>query len=352
VSSVLHHSALVSLAAHCAVGLAFAVAPAGPGDSAIARATNTKAPMALEPLTVELVVVLPEELPAPSASVVAPSPSPSATTGTPARARAQRTTPTVTTNEPIDAAVASIATDVERAPAPWRPLVGAGLDHLVGPSPTPASIASPLALGAIPRIPRHGGRPPRTGESALRWRRDGDGWVATDGIIGARIGADGSIVAFDDPPAVELETPLSMSFDVSDMVMRAAGLDPYQSRKLSVMDTTRATRASMAMAAEDQRLQQAIRDIRGRLLAIWSDTSSSIERRRELVYLLWEECAETGSASRLRASRAIRSSIEAFVREHAPRGSREAYTAIELQRLNRGRTSGPAFSPYSTPDQR
>lgn len=339
-SSWFHRCALVSLAAHGAASLVLA----RPGP---AQRTPSSEPTPA--MTVELVVVPARGLPSRAAVAAVrhadrpTRPKVRATRRVGRSARVQR---------PGFDAGASVPSHDDTGPAVTRPppLTGALLEELVAPGPRQATERSALESGPSPRIPGRRGQPGQTRDARIQWRRPRNRAAVSDGLITARIATDGSIEAFDDPPAARLDSPLSGSFDVGDMVMRAVGMDPYQARKLALMDATRDARAAMAIAEERQRLTLAVGDMPARLLAIWNDPSLGIERRRELIFLMWDECAESGSSARMQASRAVRATIEAFVRQHAPSGSRSAYSLSELDRLNRRRRAQTPFAPYAPRD--
>jgi hypothetical protein len=79
---------------------------------------------------------------------------------------------------------------------------------------------------------------------------------------------------------------------------------------------------------------------------VWSDPQWTAAERRELLFLLWDECAEADDAWLGAAGAQARGIIERFVRAQLPRGSPDGYADAELERLNRRRPRGPRYRPY------
>ena len=201
------------------------------------------------------------------------------------------------------------------------------------------------------------------------------GFVAQTSVFRARIHPDGT-VSFDDERSIGFEgvgrkrnprsggrpgsgpagdrddawTPnlptVRVRFDVTDMLMRAAGDDPYGARKQAFLDATRDTREGLARAARSERLARSTASIRGHLAAIWAREDMPPPRRRRLLFELWDEASEDGPEEVVRTARAVRGIIEDFVRNELPRGSEHAYPPRELERLNAERASRARFEPY------
>jgi len=135
-------------------------------------------------------------------------------------------------------------------------------------------------------------------------------------------------------------------FDFTDWIMRRHKQDPYSAAKLQFLDRTRAQRMRMAAVEKASNLRNAVFNLRRRLRAVWSDTRLSPARRRALLFELWDECAESGSANVRAAATRARATIVAFIRRQLPAGSVHAYTDAELKRLNAGKKSRALFAPY------
>lgn len=136
------------------------------------------------------------------------------------------------------------------------------------------------------------------------------------------------------------------SFDVTDWLMRRTKQDPYSYLKARFLDRTRAERMRMATVEKGENLRHALFRLRRNLRAVWTSATWPAARRRQLLFELWDECAETGSAEVLAVATRARATIIAFVRRNLPAGSAHAYTGSELKRLNRSRKSSEMFLPY------
>lgn len=171
----------------------------------------------------------------------------------------------------------------------------------------------------------------------------GSGRHADDGLAKADIDEDGSVRSLQPvaPFAVEKGT---VRFDVTDAVFAAAGMDPYQSRKRKLLDDTRSDRAQMATTARSRRLRQSLVRTKRMLAELWSRPDLGPEGKRELIFSLWDECAEEGSAEVVASAQAVRATIETFVRRELPR--KQGYSEAELARLNAARQSRATFAPY------
>jgi hypothetical protein len=82
------------------------------------------------------------------------------------------------------------------------------------------------------------------------------------------------------------------------------------------------------------------------LAAVWRYREWSLQTRKRILFELWDECAERGSAAELAAAGAARAIIIGFIRRRLPKGTAAAYSAAELARLNRQRSSKARFEPY------
>ena len=167
-----------------------------------------------------------------------------------------------------------------------------------------------------------------------------------DGPTTAHVERDGR-VSFEDKPSVGFELPIITggSFELTDLAMRMAGEDPYSARKLDLLDRTRPERMQMAATERSSNLKDAALRTPATLEGIWRGPGDLAGKRR-LLFTLWDECAETGSAEVLASARAVRASIVAFIRRRLPRGSRAGYSDRELDTLNARRTSRERFAPY------
>lgn len=188
------------------------------------------------------------------------------------------------------------------------------------------------------------------------WRDSGNGTMrATGEPFKASIAADGTI-RFQDRPNVQFDgigtmpgtfiPALSGRFDVTDAVMASLGEVLYPYRKLKLMDQSREMRAGMAVRAKGQALEVSLAGYPRRLHTLWRDSQYTLAQRKQLLFALWDECAESGDDNVMATARSIRASTLAFIRKVLPAGAPGAYTETELAELNARRQSAAAFEPY------
>jgi hypothetical protein len=102
----------------------------------------------------------------------------------------------------------------------------------------------------------------------------------------------------------------------------------------------------MALAWRRDRLQEALLRMPAWLERLWQEPGRTPAERRELYFLLWDECAEEGPEDVVLGARQVRATIETFIRRRLPEGSPHGYTAAELELFNRERSSTRPFDPY------
>ncbi len=157
----------------------------------------------------------------------------------------------------------------------------------------------------------------------------------------ARIARDGR-VNFDDKSVRDFKG-LSGGFDITDMLMRAKGNDPYRAEKQAFMLQTEGMRKKMAQAALKERVNASLANLPAHLDAIWRDPRRSPEQRRRTLYEMWKDGAESDLEAIDAASSAC-DIVETFVRRYLPQGSDDGYSEEELAMLNRGQKK--KFQPY------
>jgi hypothetical protein len=174
--------------------------------------------------------------------------------------------------------------------------------------------------------------------------------VFDNGGFSAVIGEDGSI-GFVDHSLGGGAMPLLawLSFDATDIAMRAAGEDPYLAEKLRIMDGTREERMAVRRRHDRVVMRRALDDLPAYLDAVWQQTAWTPATRRRILFALWDEAAEEGNALLVAGGAEARATIERFIAETIPPGSRHAFSGAELADLNRIRTSRHAFAPYPAP---
>jgi hypothetical protein len=134
-------------------------------------------------------------------------------------------------------------------------------------------------------------------------------------------------------------------FDVTDAFMRRKGMDPYASKKLAFLDSTRDERVQLGAAHREQQLQKTSQLVQRNLDQLWQRVPDPAGRRAAL-FELWDEIVETGDERVVEAGRAARRLVVGFIRARLPAGGPDAYTADELAALNRRRQSRTPFAPY------
>lgn len=244
---------------------------------------------------------------------------------------------------------------VERSKLDWRRNPAAGRDQRTrtmppalpgpggngatfGPMVQPPTREGPMGIADLALVP--------DGKGGYRGQRPGFEFdIERDGTI-----------HFKDRPPVELAgfglglgmIVLAATFDLTDMLMRAAGMDPYSHDKGRVAELTRGMRMDMRAAERPRRIAAALAQLPADLERLWGRRDLAGAARRELLFQLWDDLLEGPAAGteEAAAARRARAEILQFVRRRLPEGSAEAFTAPELARLNARRRSGAPFAPY------
>ncbi len=150
-----------------------------------------------------------------------------------------------------------------------------------------------------------------------------------------------------------------------DLINAAAGEDPYARLKAKLLEATFEMRLGMAVSFQKQQIDKRLARLGGELDKIWADERRDLGARKELLFQRWDECDEPEDVAataelpgfgavenselddaRHDAAASARKRILKFIREHAPKGSADAFTAAELADMNRRRASKQKFSPY------
>ena len=185
-----------------------------------------------------------------------------------------------------------------------------------------------------------------------------------NGHFVATLRADGR-VDFRDKGAKATWTQIGLG-GPGDLLAAAGGDDPNARLKFKLLEATFEMRLGMAIAFQKKQIDKRLDRLSGELTKIWADERRSLGDRKELLFQRWDECDEPEDVAspitaipgfgdvetseldeaRTHAASSARRMIETFIREHAPKGSAEAYTAAELADMNRRRASTQSFSPY------
>jgi hypothetical protein len=172
---------------------------------------------------------------------------------------------------------------------------------------------------------------------------DGTGRKSEHKTFKIKVAADGSATIHD--KANVQRKGLGATFDVTDGLMRSHGIDPYSSYKLKILDETREERVAMGKQHRTQQLAMSAVHMKKNLERLWSMTSD-IEKRKQGVFELWDDCAETGAEELVVGGRSARAYVVGFIRTKLPAGSELAFSSDEIERLNRQRKSQATFAPY------
>jgi hypothetical protein len=206
--------------------------------------------------------------------------------------------------------------------------------HAVPPLPGGEDLPAPLdALGAVTESPTPADRLDQPGFTAS---------IAPDGTV-----------RFDDRAlgggtGAATLAPF-LSFDLSDVVMRAIGDDPYLARKLALLDATFDERMVRRARHDAATMRRALGELPRYLAAVWATRRWSPALRRRILFALWDEAAEDGNELVRRGGAEARATIEAFVARVLSPEHPHAFSAAELDELNLGRGSRARFAPYPAP---
>lgn len=174
------------------------------------------------------------------------------------------------------------------------------------------------------------------------------------------------------PDVLELsKVPMARSKPHPELSVRLAGLsdrlthqgrERHEQEALAAKGLTESARVLVAIAEAAEITERQLAALDGELAALWADASKPASERRRLLFARWDECEEGDAgaeplqlttavelpdALRGQAGARARAIIEAFVREHVPAGSGDAYDADELEVLNGQRNSSRSFDPYA-----
>lgn len=128
--------------------------------------------------------------------------------------------------------------------------------------------------------------------------------------------------------------------------MHEAGIDPYASAKRQWLDKTRDERVRIGAAYRKDQLARTPEYMRRNLAAAWAATANDPEARKQALFELWDDCAESGDDPLVAAGTAARLYVIGFIRAHLPQGTDGAFTSGDLGRLNARKRSAATFLPY------
>jgi hypothetical protein len=182
-------------------------------------------------------------------------------------------------------------------------------------------------------------------KSTAELQPDGTGTKANHHTFKMKFNGDGTVAKIDDKRNFRITSPLSAEFDVTDALMRSKGIDPYSSYKLKVLDDTREERVAIGKRYRTQQLAQSKHHMQRNLDRLWA-TATDLAARKQGLFELWDDCAETGSEELVTGGTAARAHVLGFIRSKLPAGSTDAFTQAELVHFNKQRKSRAPFAPY------
>lgn len=153
----------------------------------------------------------------------------------------------------------------------------------------------------------------------------------------ATVNRDGTI-DLHDKPNWQRKSLLSAEFDVTDAFMRSRGIDPYASAKREFLDRTREQRYEIGKRYRTEQLAESARLMAANLAQLWASTSDPRKRKDEL-FALWDECAETGDPELVAGGAAARQLVINWI--HA---KHVELTPAEVAAFNARKKSKVTFS--------
>jgi hypothetical protein len=141
------------------------------------------------------------------------------------------------------------------------------------------------------------------------------------------------------------QTVVSGKFDLTSYLMRKLGVgDPFAARKRAMLESTFDERADIGGRYRGEQLERSVELVRKNLSSLWAATADPAVRR-EVLFELWDECAE-GEGPLGEAGQRARAEVIGWIGAHLPRGSAGAYSDEELAALGKRRSSKQPFEPY------
>jgi hypothetical protein len=170
-----------------------------------------------------------------------------------------------------------------------------------------------------------------------------DGTFAADrGTYVAKVERDGT-VHLHDRANWQQHGLFDATFDVTDGFMRAHKQDPYAADKLRFLDRTRDQRVRIGTEYRKEVAAHAREYMTANLVAAWASTSD-LRKRKQILFELWDDCAEAGSEQEVTAGRDAREMVVRWIQMKLV--GPDAYTATELITFNKKKTSKQSFAPY------
>jgi hypothetical protein len=146
---------------------------------------------------------------------------------------------------------------------------------------------------------------------------------------------------------VEFRLSPFVHWEYGSSVFRLGRDRDFREEKRAFLDETFEERAKMGEVFRHRAARASLQELPWRARAIWCDRSRSLDERKRLLYMLWEDAAEPEDAELGEYGQQARAIVERFVKMNVPDGSPEAYSLAELAALNVGRGRSPHFDPYA-----
>ena len=172
---------------------------------------------------------------------------------------------------------------------------------------------------------------------------DGAGTKTEHDRFRMRFNGDGTVASIEDKPNWQQKSLFYAEFDVTEMMMRRHGIDPYSSSKLKILDDTREQRYETGKIYRSEQLARS-RELMQKNIERAVATVRDPVALREALFELWDDCAEKGSDELVAGGRLAREQLLGYVRSRFARDSANGYPADELARLNKQRKSQAIFA--------
>jgi hypothetical protein len=174
----------------------------------------------------------------------------------------------------------------------------------------------------------------------LKEQKDGT-FTSEKTTFSAKVARDGT-VTIRDKRNLQL-SGLGARFDTTDWAMRAAGIDPYASAKREYLDRTRDQRAVIGKLYRKEQLARSAQLMQANLERLWR-VSQDVAARKQAVFELWDDCAESGEDELVEGGAQARALLARWVQTKLTGDA--AFTADELRNLNAKKRSKASFDPY------
>ncbi len=160
----------------------------------------------------------------------------------------------------------------------------------------------------------------------------GTGYEAKHAVFNGEVEADGTA-----------HIDKKRRYDPTEIIMNRHNIDPYASNKRRMLDDTRDERYAIGKAYKQKQLANSAVIAQRNVAYLWAHTLDPAERK-EALFEMWDECAETGSDELVAGGAAARKLITGFIA--AKLTGPLAYTPAELAALNKKKKSSETFAPY------